>query len=210
MECGAGTGYWAALLRRRGVDVVAHDARPPGRRIRNDYHRGMRQPWTAVGRAASADAVRRHRGRLLFLCRPPLYDDSASYAALQAYRGEVLVCVGEPGEGTSGTLRFQRELKLNWTLVEQVKLPGWPWLRDCLMVYRRNPVQRRLTERYRCFECKRYPHGRHRTVRLVRRAAPASDRPEGREPTIRIPGRAAPVRSTAFRTALEESPSRIR
>ncbi|GGM06463.1 methyltransferase domain-containing protein [Dactylosporangium sucinum] len=29
LETGAGTGYWAALLRARGVDVVATDAAPP-------------------------------------------------------------------------------------------------------------------------------------------------------------------------------------
>jgi hypothetical protein len=29
VEVGAGTGYWAALLRARGVDVVAYDVRPP-------------------------------------------------------------------------------------------------------------------------------------------------------------------------------------
>ena len=26
---GAGTGYWAALLRSRGVDIVAYDVAPP-------------------------------------------------------------------------------------------------------------------------------------------------------------------------------------
>jgi hypothetical protein len=30
VEVGAGTGYWAALLKSRGVDVVAYDKAPPG------------------------------------------------------------------------------------------------------------------------------------------------------------------------------------
>ena len=29
IECGAGTGYWSALLKARGVDIVAYDAQPP-------------------------------------------------------------------------------------------------------------------------------------------------------------------------------------
>lgn len=29
VEMGAGTGYWAALLQQRGVDVVALDRHPP-------------------------------------------------------------------------------------------------------------------------------------------------------------------------------------
>ena len=30
VELGAGTGYWAALLRKMDVDVIAYDLRPPG------------------------------------------------------------------------------------------------------------------------------------------------------------------------------------
>jgi hypothetical protein len=37
-----------------------------------------------------------------------------------------------------------------------VPLPRWPRLRDTLMVYKRNAVRQPLTERDRCFECKRY------------------------------------------------------
>jgi hypothetical protein len=29
IECGAGTGYWSALLQARGVDVIAFDSQPP-------------------------------------------------------------------------------------------------------------------------------------------------------------------------------------
>ena len=156
LECGAGMGYWAALLRARGVDVVACDARPPGRGSGNAFHRRARAPWTAVERASSLAAVRRHRGRTLMLCWPPYDDDAASYDVLRAYRGETLVYVGEPDEGATGSVRFRRELALNWTLAEAVPLPRWPLLRDTLMVYRRNPVRRALTERDRCFECRRF------------------------------------------------------
>jgi hypothetical protein len=59
LECGAGTGYWAALLRARGADIVACDLAPG------------HKPWTPVRRADSITAVRRHRDRALFLCWPP-------------------------------------------------------------------------------------------------------------------------------------------
>src|SRR4029077_10403600 len=48
VECGAGMGYWSALLRARGVDVVAYGAPPPGRSSKNAYPRGARQPWTQL------------------------------------------------------------------------------------------------------------------------------------------------------------------
>jgi len=156
VECGAGMGYWAALLRARGVDALAYDVAPPGRGARNDYHRRGRQPWTEVQAASAASAARRHGERALLLCWPPYDDDAASYGALRAYRGEVLIHIGERDEGATGSVRFHRELRLNWTLVEELELPHWPRLRDRLMVYRRNPQRQPLAERDRCFECLRF------------------------------------------------------
>ena len=40
-----------------------------------------------------------------------------------------LIYIGEP-EGATGSVRFHRELALNWTLEEEVRLPNWPKLRD--------------------------------------------------------------------------------
>jgi hypothetical protein len=155
VECGAGMGYWSALLRARAVDVAAYDAAPPGAET-NAYHALPRGPWTAIEREDSMHAARRHGDRTLVLCWPPFDDDRASYAVLRAYRGDTLVYIGERGEGATGSVRFHRELALNWSLEEEVRLPNWPRLRDTLVVYRRNTVRRWLRERDRCFECKRY------------------------------------------------------
>lgn len=156
VECGAGTGYWAALLRARGVDIVAYDAAPPRRGTRNAWHGSGREPWTHVLPASSVAAVRRHRNRTLVLCWPPYGDDAASYEVLRAYRGDTVIYIGEPEEGATGSVRFRRELSLNWTLGQAVALPRWPRLRDTLMVYRRNAERRLLTERDRCFQCRRF------------------------------------------------------
>lgn len=156
VECGAGMGYWAALLRARGVDIVAYDAAPPGRGVKNEYHRRAREPWTHVAKASSVAAVRRHRDRTLVLCWPPYGDDAASYAVLRAYRGDKLIYIGEPDEGATGSVRFRRELALNWKLAQAVALPRWPRLRDTLMVYQRNAERLPLTERDRCFQCHRF------------------------------------------------------
>jgi hypothetical protein len=156
VECGAGMGYWSALLRARGVDVLAYDAAPPGRSSKNGYHRAAHEPWTKIRMQTSAAAARRHRERTLVLCWPPYDDDAASYAVLRAYRGGTLIYIGEPDEGATGSVRFHRELRLNWTLGSTVDLPRWPRLRDTLMVYRRNAERRPHVERDRCFECRRF------------------------------------------------------
>ena len=160
VECGAGMGYWTALLRARGVDALAYDLAPPalGKRNapHNPYHRGGREPWTEVWRATAATAARRHRERALVLCWPPYDDDAASYGALRAYRGDVVIHIGERDEGVTGSVRFHRELRLNWTVAEELDLPHWPRLQDRLMVYRRNAKRRPLVERDHCFECHRF------------------------------------------------------
>ena len=155
VECGAGMGYWSALLRARNADVVAYDAARPGVDA-NAYHALARGPWTAIEREDSVRAARRHQDRTLVLCWPPFDDDRASYAVLRAYRGDTLVYIGEHGEGVTGSVRFHRELALNWSVEEEVPLPNWPRLRDRLLVYRRNAVRRPLRERDRCFECHRF------------------------------------------------------
>src|SRR5215470_11706981 len=209
-ECGAGMGYWSALARARGVDVVAYDLTPPGTRAKNEYHARDQRPWTRIERGVSVTAVRRHRDRVLFLCWPPYDDDTASYAALRAYAGDVLIYVGEPGEGATGSVRFLRELQLNWALVEEVALPRWPRLGDSLMVYRRNPVRRPQSDRDRCFGCQRYiPTGaigrcdwcvRHRPTALALRV--------GRH-RVEYPRDVFESLPPALRAALEQSPNRI-
>ncbi len=155
LECGAGAGYWAGLLRASGVDVDASDLTPPGV-AENTYHDSHRQPWSEVRAASAVSAVRASPERTLFLCWPPYDDDDASYRALRAYRGDVLVYVGGGPDGPTGTVRFHRELALNWRAAEQALVPNWPGLRDRLVVYRRNLARLPLAARDRCADCRRF------------------------------------------------------
>ncbi|MCW2935172.1 MAG: hypothetical protein JWM19_6134 [Actinomycetia bacterium] len=162
LECGAGTGYWAAVLSDYGADIVASDlagvprSGPPyagdGSPARNSGHR----PWADVLAFDALSAVRAHPDRVLFLCWPPFDEDAVSYAALRAYPGSTLAYIGEGHGGPTGTVRFHRELAANWGIVEQAALPTWPGLRDRLVVYRRNGERRPLAQRDRCPECKRF------------------------------------------------------
>ena len=60
VECGAGTGYWAAMLKARGVDVLAFDVQPPEASQSNPFfgevHRGDARDRSFFERA---DATRR-------------------------------------------------------------------------------------------------------------------------------------------------------
>jgi hypothetical protein len=146
VECGAGTGYWAALLRGRGADVAAYDIAPPGSGSANEFHR-RRRPWTQVLPGTSAAAVAASPGRALLLCWPPR-DDDASYTVLRALSADTVLYLGEGPGGATGSERFHQELALNWTPAEQVALPRWPGLRDKLTVYRRSVVRRPADKRW--------------------------------------------------------------
>lgn len=213
IDCGAGTGYWAALLRALGADVVACDLAPPGRTPRDDnrYHDAGRRPWAPVQVTSAVTALRANPGRTLFLCWPPCDDDGASYAALRAYHGDLFAYAGGGQDGPTGTVRFHRELVLNWHPVEQVMLPNWPGLRDRLVVYRRNPVRRPLAARDRCYDCARFlPTGA--TGRcdpcFARRPPAMALRVNGHR--VEYPQEVVDAMPAGLRLAFERSPSLIR
>lgn len=129
IEVGAGTGYWAKLLRAQGVEIKAFDKALSD----NEYH-GNIPAFTKVQRGGAAN-VRRYRDHTLFLCYPPP-DDGMAIACLQAYTGEVFLYVGE-WRGNTGTREFEQLLLQEWSLEKRVKLPNWGSEANVLMVWRR-------------------------------------------------------------------------
>lgn len=97
VELGAGTGYWARLLRDRGIDIVAYDIRPLHCGRTNRYHPGKRE-WTTIieGDVAS---ISRHSDRTLFVCWPPVY--SELWDAARFYSGSTVAYIGDYGGRTA-------------------------------------------------------------------------------------------------------------
>lgn len=142
IEIGAGTGYWASLLRERGVDVLAFDMAPlaPAGHAApylNRYH-GDALPWTQVELGTEHILMGDlHHERALFLCWPPYADDMAANA-LRFYRGDTLIYIGESGGGCTGDDAFHGMLEQAWEEVACVGLPQFPGIHDDLTIYRRN------------------------------------------------------------------------
>jgi hypothetical protein len=143
VELGAGTGYWAFLLRRRGVDCVAYDLAPPDRMPNPNRFRPL--TWTHVEQG-DVDALAVHGDRALFLCWPS-YREPFADRALAAYAGTTLLYIGEPPDGHTADDAFFAQLDREWLPVEQVALPNWPGTHDTLVVYRRKVA--RVRERRR-------------------------------------------------------------
>jgi hypothetical protein len=124
LELGAGTGYWAWLLRQAGARVTAFDIEP-------------QQPprWCPIG-LADHKIVREYPSHTLFLCWPP-YENSMAIRSLRAFSGSQLIYIGE-WEGRTADYEFHKILLTNWELVREIKIPNWPGFSDQVFVFRRN------------------------------------------------------------------------
>ena len=153
LEMGAGTGYWASLLRAQGVDVLCYDKNPPGQpgSDSNHFHEGG-TCWTEVLQGDDS-AIDFHPHHTLLLCWPPPNSDMP-VRALTLYRGERFIYIGELPEDEDGYLYFTHlgkpvrkgititpqfftELRRGWDLLERVELPHWEICLDNLYVFKR-------------------------------------------------------------------------
>jgi hypothetical protein len=108
VELGAGTGYWAYLLRVLGADVIAYDIAPIGGKRRNRYHIDVR-PWAEV-LEGDVNALLKHADRSLFLCWPPRF--SNVWESLQFYDGRFVLLIGDRGVRTPEMAALDREFSL--------------------------------------------------------------------------------------------------
>ena len=130
LEWGAGTGYWASLLRQMGVDIVALDSQPTAQG-QNEYH-GACRAWCNVRQGTIAQHM---AGRTLVLCYPPP-DSRMAERALREYAGSTVCYVGE-WEGDTGGRGFQNALLRGWWLSSRTSLPNWMDTAYELMVWHR-------------------------------------------------------------------------
>lgn len=133
VEIGAGTGYWAALLRNRGANVIAYDAN-----LAESGRNGFifkSEGWSEVLSGTESVAAY-HPDRTLFICWPPDKDPMA-FRAVAKYKGRTLIYIGEESPGCTGDDDFHRLIQNEWKLQERVDLPRWHLIRDSLFVYTR-------------------------------------------------------------------------
>jgi tetratricopeptide (TPR) repeat protein len=134
VEIGAGTGYWAGLVKNAGGDIVAFDVEPiPSKG--NIWHMRAKKQFAKV-QLGDETETRRFPDRTLFLSWPP-ETNRCAYNALTHFTGNRLIYVGEGEGGCTGTKEFHDLLKREWTLVKRMDIPQWPGVYDQLCVYER-------------------------------------------------------------------------
>jgi hypothetical protein len=157
LEIGAGAGYWAALLRARGADVLATDAAPPDGTdaLPNAFH-ARQVPSGDVARADGAAAAAQHAERTLLLVWPLPGEDADDVtppwdaAALSSYRGRIVAHVGEArgctplrghlAHGATTSAAFQDALAREFECVRREPLPTRPGFADELSIWERRPA----------------------------------------------------------------------
>lgn len=132
VEVGAGSGYWAALIRQAGGVIRAFDS-PVGQ---SAYSFDAKHSPISVG---SAHIAGHYPNYTLFLCWPP-YDNPFAYDALTAHRkagGQRLAYVGEGSYGCTGDADFHKLISQAYEHIETIRLPQWEGIHDSLTIYER-------------------------------------------------------------------------
>ena len=150
VEIGAGSGYWGAMLRSRGVECVLYDRAPPTDDGNNPFFGWQ---FTEVLEGDESKAAL-HRGHTLLLVWPYSDEEAAALGgesnysdkdpwdvrALGCYTGSTVAHVGEMDElahNITTSASFKRLLTASFEQVRHVPLPSWPHCNDALTVWRR-------------------------------------------------------------------------
>ena len=134
IEVGAGTGYWAWVLRQSGATVEAFDAYPPSAKSKNRYFKNATQ-WSPVKQGV-VEVVKNYSNHSLFLCWPP-YNKPMATDCLKQYSGKRLIYIGESEGGCTCDDQFHKLLSKEWDLVENTKIVRWVGMFDELFIYNR-------------------------------------------------------------------------
>jgi hypothetical protein len=130
VEIGAGSGYWASLLKETGATVLAYDKYPED----NKYK--FTRKYTKVEKSDEEILKELDSSYSLLLCWPN-YNNNFAYNALKAFKGKNLIYIGEPEGGCTGNEKFHNELSNNWKLIKTLDIPQWDGIHDLIMIYNR-------------------------------------------------------------------------
>jgi len=132
VEVGAGTAYWAALLRNRGADIIATDPAPSSNPY--GFHTGR---FVETIQLTAADAIRRYTDRTVFCSWPSEGEHWAAEAFADIRPGMHLALIGTGRGGVTGNEALFDLLDQDFSLIRSVEIPQFPGITDDLSIYLR-------------------------------------------------------------------------
>jgi hypothetical protein len=128
VEVGAGSGYWAKLLREAGADIVATDAM-----LATDYsHMWVGAP---VERMTAQEAVAKWPERNVFVSWPSRDMPWAAEMAGLMRPGRTLAYIGEGRGGCTADKGFFELLGSGFFESSSLRIPRWDCINDELRIY---------------------------------------------------------------------------
>lgn len=124
-EMGAGTGYWAHLLRSRGVEVEAFDTFPKD------------DPRWDKPKLGTHEILKSYPSHSLLLCWPP-FRSSMAADCLNAFSGQMLIYVGEAEGGCTADDDFFGIVREEFSLRKKIEILNWPNIHDAVWLYQRS------------------------------------------------------------------------
>lgn len=125
IEIGAGSGYWAYLINKKGGDIITFDNK------RREYDKY----WYNVN-YGNTNKVKEYPERTLFLCWPE-NEDSMGFDSIKNSISETVILIGEKN-GCTGSKGMDSLLRRNYTLEKHISIPQWMCNRDRLTIYSKN------------------------------------------------------------------------
>jgi len=133
LEVCAGLGLWAALIRVAGGNIKATDPF-------TSHGTSRKNTFINVEPIDADTAVKKYRdAKVLFLCWPG-HNESYAADALEKFKGNKVVFIGEDRKGCTADKKFYDLLKKFWKLKMYMPLEQWPGVNDKLFLYDRISV----------------------------------------------------------------------
>lgn len=130
VEIGAGTGYWSALARNAGIDIVATDPAPA-----SNAHGFQTGRYIETQRMAADEAIRANPGRSVFCSWPTEGETWATDAVAQMEIGRRLALIGTARGGITGAPSLFDLLDAEFQLEQTLDIPQFPQVADYFAVY---------------------------------------------------------------------------
>jgi hypothetical protein len=119
LEVGAGSGLWAYLLCEiHHVPIRATDL------FNGSYLFDNRYKYLPIERLDSVSAIVKYDPEVLMMVWAPLNSPMA-YNCLKAFKGNLLVWIGELNGGCTASADFFNELEENWKMVDDIDMTSW-------------------------------------------------------------------------------------
>jgi hypothetical protein len=138
LEVCAGLGFWAALLKEKGVDIICTDIGAQDGVIHSGYPSNGRQPFVEVEGLSVQDAIAKYSEHNVLMLSWPPYDKSVGADAVRAFGGNKVVYIGELAGGCCGDHEMFELLKDRYGKGRHVQIPHWFGLHDAVLLFERS------------------------------------------------------------------------